>query len=74
MKNSGVEPKLWRDLITSITKSSYDYDETYMKYSSDDELPLNKTIELARMIIVIRAVHKNNKYYRQVFLLSWMSI
>ena len=64
MKNSGVEPELWRDLITSITNSSYDYDETYMKYSSDDELPLNKTIELARMIIVIRAVHKNSKYYR----------
>ena len=53
MKNSGAEPKLWRDLITSITNSSYDYDETYMKYSSDGELPLNKTIELARMIIVI---------------------
>ena len=34
----------------------------------DDELPLNKTIEIPSMIIVIRAVfYENNKYYPQVF-------
>ena len=39
------------------------------KLNSDDELPLNKTIEIASMIIVVRAVfHKNNKYYLHVFL------
>ena len=41
--------ELWikiRDLIRSITKNSDDYDEKYIKikFDSDDELPLNKTI------------------------------
>ena len=41
--------KLWikiRDLIRSITKNSDDYDEKYIKikFDSDYELPLNKTI------------------------------
>ena len=39
------------------------------KFNSDDELPLNKTIEILSTIIVDRAVfHENNKYYLQVFL------
>ena len=38
--------ELWskiRDLIRSVTKTSDDYDEKYMKikFNSDDELPLN---------------------------------
>ena len=45
-----------------------------IKFNSDDELPVNKTIEIPSIIIVIRAVfHENNKYYPQVFL-RWMSI
>ena len=48
--------KLWRkfrDLIRSINKNSDDYDEKYMKikFSSDDELPLNKTIEIPVMFV-----------------------
>ena len=60
-----------RDLPRSITKSSHDYDEKYMKikFNSDDELPLNKTIEIPTITTVVRAVfHENNKYYPQVFL------
>ena len=43
--------ELWvkiRDLIRSITKNSYDYDEKYrkIKFDSVDELPLNKLIEI----------------------------
>ena len=66
--------ELWikiRDLIRSVTKNSDDYDEKYIKikFNSDDELPLNKTIEIPSMIIVVRAVfHENNKYYPQAFL------
>ena len=65
--------ELWskiRDWIRSIAKKSDDYDEKYMKtkFNSDEELPLNKTIEIPRIIIVVGAViHKNNKYYLQVF-------
>ena len=48
-----------RDLIRSITKNSddYDYDEKYIKikFDSDDELPLNKTIESPTITIVVRA-------------------
>ena len=55
----------------SITKNSDDYDGKYMKikFDSDEELPLNKTIEIRSIIIVVRAVfHENNKYYSQIFL------
>ena len=43
--------ELWkkiRNLIRLITKNSDDYNQKYMKvnFNSDDELPLNKTIEL----------------------------
>ena len=58
-----------RDLIRSVTKSSDDYDEKHMKikFNSDDQLPLNKTIDIPSMIIVVRAVsHENDKYYPQV--------
>ena len=59
--------ELWskiRELVRSITKS-LDYDEKYIKikFNWDDELPLNKIIEISKIIIVIRAVlHENNKY------------
>ena len=40
-----------------------------MKFHLDNELTLNKTIEIPSMIIVVRAAfHENNKYYPQVFL------
>ena len=68
--------ELWikiRDLIRSIAKNfdDYDYDEKYvkLKFGSDDELPLNKTIEIPIIAIVVRAIFlENNKYYPQVFL------
>ena len=66
--------ELWskiKDLIRSITKNSGDYDEKYMKikFNSDDELLLNKMIEIPSMIVVVRAIFlENKKYYPQVFL------
>ena len=60
-----------RDLGRFITKISDDYDEKCMKikFDSDVELPLNKTIEISSKIIVARVLfHENNKYYLQVFL------
>ena len=39
------------------------------KFNLDDELPLNKTMEIHSMIIVARtAFYENNKHYPQVFL------
>ena len=56
-----------------IMINSSDYDRKYMKikFNSDDELPLNKTIEIPSMIIVVRVVFmkiENNKHYPQSFL------
>ena len=40
-----------------------------IKFNSVDKLPLNKTIEIPSMIIVVRAIFlENNIYYPQVFL------
>ena len=64
-----------RPLISSIAKNSDDYDEEYMKkkFDLDDNLPLNKTIEIPIVTIVVKAVfHENNKYYLQVFLDEFM--
>ena len=71
MKNCEVLRSKIGDLIRSITKNSDNYDEKYIKikFNSGDELPLNKTIEIPSMIIVVRAVfHEKNKYYPQFFL------
>ena len=60
-----------RDIIRWITKNSDDYDEKYIKvrFNLDEELPLNKTLEISSVAIVIRAVfHENNKDYLQIFL------
>ena len=71
-KKKKKNEELWskiRDLIRSINKNSNGYDEIYIKikFNSDCKLPLNKTIEIPRMIIVVRAAfHENNKYYAQV--------
>ena len=66
MRNCG----LIKDLIRSIDKILNDYDEIYMKikFNSDDNLPLNKTIEIPMVTIIIRAVFlENNQYYPQAF-------
>ena len=43
-----------------------------IKFNSDGKLPLNKTIDIPSMIIVVKAVfYENNKYYPQVF---WMNV
>ena len=70
-KNINYE-KLWIkiiDLIRSITKSSDDSDEKYMKIkiNSDDELPLKKTVEISTIAIVVRAIFlENKKYYLDI--------
>ena len=66
--------ELWskiRDLIISKTNNSDDYDEKYIKikFNSDDDLPLNKTLKLYNMVIIIRSeFREGNKYYQQEFL------
>ena len=64
-----------RYLIKSVITKSDDYDEKYIKikFDSDDELPLNKTIKIPIITIVVRAVfHENNKCYLQAFLEEYL--
>ena len=42
------------------------------KFGSDDDLPLNKTIEIYNVTIVVRATFYESKYYPQVFLDEYM--
>ena len=61
MTNRGSKIK---NQIRTIISNTNNYDEKYMKIksNSDDNLPLNKTLELHNMIIVVRSVfHENTK-------------
>ena len=72
-ESTEIIKELWskiRDLIRTIAKNLDDCDEKFMKikFNSDDESPPFKTIEISKMIIVVRAIFlENNKYYPQVF-------
>ena len=52
------------------TNNSDNYNERYMKikFISDDDLPLKKTLELHNLVIVVISVFPEDKYYVQVFL------
>ena len=55
------------DTLKNLIKVSKKYKK--IKFNLDDELPLNKTIEIHNATIVVGVVfHQNNKYYLQVFL------
>ena len=65
--------ELWsktRDLIRDFITKNWD-DEKHMKikFNLYNNLPLNKTIEILTMEIVVRPdFHENKKYYPQIFL------
>ena len=57
--------------IREIDDDWLEYEKDYMKikFSSDDDLPLNKSLKFSLMTITIRCVFKeDNKLYPQVFL------
>ena len=58
--------ELWSKPKYLIKWKINDDDEKYLKikFSIDDDLPLNKTLKLNNMIIVARTVsHEGKKYY-----------
>ena len=60
-----------RDKIKKINSNECDYEKDYMKikFNSDDDLPLNKSLKFTLMTITIRCVfEENGKLYPQVFL------
>ena len=66
--------KLWDGIKNSIEKinnksGEYGKDFIKIKFNSDDSLPLNKTLKLHNMTIILRSVfEEDGKYYPQVFL------
>ena len=76
-KNKEVLTKyteLWDGIKNSIEKinnKSGEYGKDFMKikFNSDNSLPLNKTLKLHNMTIIVRSVfEEDGKYYPQVFL------
>ena len=60
-----------RDKIKEINSNECDYEKDYMKirFNSDDDLPLNKSLKFRLMTITIRHVfEEDGKLYAQVFL------
>ena len=60
-----------RDKIKEINSNECDYEKDYMKikFNSDDDLPLNKSLKFRLMNITIRSVFKKDgKLYPQEFL------
>ena len=65
---------IFNGIMSKIKKIDYDwleFSKDYMKirFSSDDNLPLNKPLKFYQMTITIRCViSEDNKLYPQVFL------
>ena len=60
-----------RDKIKEINSNECDYEKGYMKikFNSNDDVPLNKSLKFTLMTITIRCVfEENGKLYPQVFL------
>ena len=60
-----------RDEIRKINSNECDYEKDYIKikFNSDDDLPLNKSLKIHLMTITIRSVfEEDDKLYPQVFL------
>ena len=60
-----------RDKITEINNNECEYEKNYMKikFNSEDDLPLNKSLEFRLMTITIRyVIEEGNKFYPLIFL------
>ena len=54
--------------------SEYEKDYTKIKFSSDDNVPLNKVLYFPTITVIIRCVfEKDGKYYPQVYLDKYLN-
>ena len=67
--------KLWDEVryhiqtINAGKSGEYDKDYIKMKFSSDDDLTLNKILKLHVLTIIVRSVlEEDGKYYPHIFL------
>ena len=75
MKTKGYWKKysdVWhgtKNKIEAVSKGRCDYEKDFMKikFNSDDDLPLNKSLKFHSMTIVIKSVFEDGKLYPQFF-------
>ena len=74
-KKNQKSAELWDGIKSQIktidnkTPSEYGRDSMKIKFYSDDKLPLNKTLKLHTLAVVVRSVFEvYGKYYPQAFL------
>ena len=68
IKHSSTE-KINRGEYSSTKAGEYEKDFLKIKFNSDDNLSLNKILELHNMTIVIRSIfQEDGKYYPQIFI------
>ena len=61
--------KNWIEKINDGTSGEYGKDYMKIKFSSDDDLPLNKQLKFLSITIIVRTVfEEDGKYYPQIFL------
>ena len=65
--------KLWdgikNETINRSKEGEYGKDFMKIKFDTDDNLPLNKTLKLHNMTIIIRSVfEEDGKFYPQIYL------
>ena len=67
--------KVWDEIkyhiqtINAGKSGEYENVYTKIKFNSDDDLPLNETLKLHNLTIIVRSVfEEGGKYYPQVFL------
>ena len=57
------------ETMNEVKKGEYDKDFTKIKFDTDDNLPLNKTLKSHNMTIFIRSVfEEDGKFYPQIYL------
>ena len=69
------QTKLWNEIkyliktIKGCEAGEYGKDYMKSKFSSDDNLPLNKILKLHNLTVIVRSVfQEDNKFYQQVVL------
>ena len=67
--------ELWKEIKNSINEitlnkfNDFNKDYEVIRFDSDDTLPLNETIQIKSLIVIIRSVFESDGgYYPQVFL------
>ena len=60
--------KLNIQTINADKSGEYEKDYMKIKFNSDDDLPLNKTLRIHNLTVIVRSVFEEDGTYTQVFL------